>query len=568
MLAVLVAAAGCGGDRPRGWHARGSRPLSDRLVDLSKDPPYVNALDVDPATGDYLMTTNRGFWRIDPQTDPSSSLTGTVTADGGSSPVGTFLEVLVTGRERCSARGIPTAEGAAALPRPDLVRRRRRHVGGDLAPRRSRPAQDPAQARSHVRDRRRAWGRPRLGRRRPDFAEHFTPRDEVFIDLEVDPGDPDHVVGATETELFGSQDAGKTWRPLDTRGIRLVWTAPDAFFRADRDGTIYRRATAAFLRGGRHGAGRAVQVQGARHRHLLLALSDGTVVETTDGGKSGRRRSGHETAALPRRGGRAARPGDRLAHSLVRIGGDVSATNRRRDLPELAGRPPRRRPHRLRDRTVDGGIDPGTVRVGEITSRPSSSRPSARARAWTCSPRPRRARGQRDVDCRSLSCSSAVRARPPAYDRVCRPDARRRRQRQLGSGPGNDVVDGGLGFDVLDGGDGDDLLATPTDSPTGSSVVRAPTRRGRHDGRRRGGLRSVSRSGRPAARRPATTPSRRSSARRADAAAARPRARPPAGHDAASAARWPPRAPSTSPGSRCRSRPTASGSPSPAGASG
>ena len=62
--------AGCGdGAATSGGTPATSRALSDRLVDFSKKPPYVNALDVDPATGDYLMTTNRGFWRIDPDSD-------------------------------------------------------------------------------------------------------------------------------------------------------------------------------------------------------------------------------------------------------------------------------------------------------------------------------------------------------------------------------------------------------------------------------------------------------------------------------------------------------------------
>ena len=65
-LAVLVV-GGCGGQSTE----RQSAGRSARLVDFSKKPPYVNALDIDPATGDFLLTTNRGLWQWSPTPTPS-----------------------------------------------------------------------------------------------------------------------------------------------------------------------------------------------------------------------------------------------------------------------------------------------------------------------------------------------------------------------------------------------------------------------------------------------------------------------------------------------------------------
>ncbi len=289
-IAVLVAAAGCGGDTATGGGAPvSSRQLSDRLVDFSKDPPYVNALDVDPATGDYVMTTNRGFWRIDPNTDSVERLTGTVTADGGSSPVGTFLEVLVTGPGTLLGSGHPdskkelppylgliesgdggeTWEVISRLGEADLHKILLKHD--------RMYAIDAVLAAVLISD---DGGRT--------FVEHITPRDQVFIDLEVDPSDPEHIIGATDTQLYGSQDAGKTWRPMDTGDrIRLVWTAPDAFFRADQDGTFYRSRDGG-VRWEEIGTvpGEPYKFKALDTEHLLLALSDGTVVETEDGGRT------------------------------------------------------------------------------------------------------------------------------------------------------------------------------------------------------------------------------------------------------------------------------------------
>ena len=55
------------------------------------------------------------------------------------------------------------------------------------------------------------------------FAEHFTPRG-LIIDFEVDPGDPERIVAATDDQLFRSEDEGESWRPiLPAEGVRLAW---------------------------------------------------------------------------------------------------------------------------------------------------------------------------------------------------------------------------------------------------------------------------------------------------------------------------------------------------------
>jgi photosystem II stability/assembly factor-like uncharacterized protein len=285
VLAVLV--AGCGGDA--GGAPASDRKLSDRLVDLSKKPPYVNALDVDPATGDYLLTTNRGFWRIDPRTDEVKRVKGTIRAGGGSSTVGTFLELLVTGPGTLLGSGHPDSkkelppylgliesdDGGATwrvisrLGEADLhkiVVRHDRIYAIDAVIAAVLVSKDGGRT----------------------FSEHFTPRDQVLIDLEVDPEDPDHFFGSTETQLFRTQDGGNTWRPADTGDrIRLVWPAPDAFYRADQDGTVYRSGDGG-LRWDEVGTvpGEPYKFKALDAEHLLLALSDGTIVETKDGGRT------------------------------------------------------------------------------------------------------------------------------------------------------------------------------------------------------------------------------------------------------------------------------------------
>ena len=100
-------AAGCGGeDEPAAPGRKRARP---RLVDFSKKPPYVNTLDIDPATKDFLLTTNRGFWRIAQDGGKVTPVKGTAVAEGKSSPVGTFLEIRANGPGSCSAPATRTS---------------------------------------------------------------------------------------------------------------------------------------------------------------------------------------------------------------------------------------------------------------------------------------------------------------------------------------------------------------------------------------------------------------------------------------------------------------------------
>ena len=54
----------------------------------------MNSLERDERNGEFLLATNRGFFRIDPRR-PVRRVRGSLTVDDKSSPVGTFLEIKV-----------------------------------------------------------------------------------------------------------------------------------------------------------------------------------------------------------------------------------------------------------------------------------------------------------------------------------------------------------------------------------------------------------------------------------------------------------------------------------------
>ena len=286
LLALALAAAGCGSDAARDSDADTVR--SDRLVDFTKKPPFVNALDIDPATNGFLLTTNRGFFRIGRESGDVQPIRGTISAGGRRSTVGTFLEIEVAGPGRLIGSGHP--DQAGSLPsflgfiRSDDAGRTWKVVSrlGDadlhkivLAHGRMYAFDAVLSALLISRD----DGRT--------FTENFTPRG-LIIDFEVDPADPARVVASTADELFRSTDTGKSWRPLDRRkGIRLAWPAPDALYRALEDGSVQRSTD------GGETWKEAGSVDGEPYKfkavgsdELYLALSDGTIVHTVDAAKT------------------------------------------------------------------------------------------------------------------------------------------------------------------------------------------------------------------------------------------------------------------------------------------
>jgi hypothetical protein len=263
---------------------------SSRLVDLGGKPPYVNALDVDPATGDLLVTTNRGFWRIDPRRARARRITGRIAAGGRTDTVGTFLEIDVTPRGELIGSGHPDSKGKLES---FLGLIRSRDGGRTWRPVSRYGAADlhkivVAHGKMYAFDA--VLGALLIsadgGR---SFAEHVTPR-ALVVDFVVDPGDASYILAATGDQLFRSEDGGRHWRPVMTApGTRLAWPAPGVLVRADRDGAVYHSAQ----RGqgwqpiGRL-PGEPAQLRAVSAREMYAALRDATIMHTTDGGRSWR----------------------------------------------------------------------------------------------------------------------------------------------------------------------------------------------------------------------------------------------------------------------------------------
>lgn len=277
MLAVAaILASGCGG---------GDGGM--QLVDLDKKPPYVNSLDVDPADGSFLLTTNRGFYRIPADGGKAERIRAQVTAEEGTSPVGTFLELDVLGPDEIVGSGHP--DNPQALP--EYLGFMRSTDGGQTFRSVSRMGEADLHQIRRVHGRLYAFDAV-LGAilisedDGKTWTERFTPR-ELILDFVVDPEDPERLIVSTDEQIYRSKDGGETWRPT-TRGRapRLDWPAADALMRADKDGQFQVSADGGetWERRGRI-EGEPYEVRAVGADRAFVALSDGTILATTDGGR-------------------------------------------------------------------------------------------------------------------------------------------------------------------------------------------------------------------------------------------------------------------------------------------
>lgn len=285
LAAVAAGLAGCG----QGDDSRAGGAPSIRLVDLTEPPPLVNTLDIDPATQDFLLTTNRGFFRIS-RSGKVQTVRGTVRAGTASGPLGAFLELAATGPGRLVGSGHPATTDTL----PEFLGVMESSDGGRTWRVISRVGQTDVHKFVIKHDRLyaidSATGTLLVSRDggRTFAGEQFTPSGVLIADFEVDPANPRRIVAASDSELFVSVNGGAAWTRLDrATGIRLAWPAPDALYRAVKDGSVQRSSDrgASWQTTGRVG-GEPYRFKAVSREELYLALSDGTIVHTRDGGRT------------------------------------------------------------------------------------------------------------------------------------------------------------------------------------------------------------------------------------------------------------------------------------------
>jgi photosystem II stability/assembly factor-like uncharacterized protein len=113
----------------------------------------------------------------------------------------------------------------------------------------------------------------------------------LLVALAINPRDPDSIVASTGRALFASQTAGRSWRRLRGPGGLVAWTPNGQLTAITGEGVVHAREgrAGAFRRMGQVGGRPAAFDNGANV--LLVALHDGTVKQSDDGGRTWRVRS-------------------------------------------------------------------------------------------------------------------------------------------------------------------------------------------------------------------------------------------------------------------------------------
>jgi hypothetical protein len=120
-----------------------------------------------------------------------------------------------------------------------------------------------------------------------DAGESWEPREfpEEFLSVAVHPADADTLLASGEASTHLSTDAGASWRQLSSGGGLVAWASTREMLIVDGEGSVRSSADGADWQ-------KVGQVEGepaafeSEPEGLFVALHDGSIKQSTDGGKS------------------------------------------------------------------------------------------------------------------------------------------------------------------------------------------------------------------------------------------------------------------------------------------
>lgn len=255
------------------------------LVDTRRDPPIVG-LEVEPRSRAILLSTNRGLFRIGPGSRRATRIRSVVRNGRTRGAAGPFLTLAAAGPAGLIGSGHP--ERGSALP--PFLGLMTSADGGRTWKVRSRAGL----ADLHVI----RWAHGRVyaldavldgllvGSVDGDRWRELRTPSSPMLDLAVDPTDPSYLLASDARAIYRSKDGGRRWRPAAFgRAPRLTWRRRSGLVRADADGRVSkssdRGVTWGFLS---QVEGEPMKLTTSGENALLMALSDGTLLESKDGG--------------------------------------------------------------------------------------------------------------------------------------------------------------------------------------------------------------------------------------------------------------------------------------------
>jgi hypothetical protein len=274
-IAVAVVAVTRGGDDPDG------RAVRDLLAPSDAGPVHVHGLGINPADNALFIATHTGTYRVPPDARQAVRV-----GDSRQDTMG----FTIVGPNRFLGSGHPDPRGVNEqnLP-PNLGLIESTDGGRTWTPISLLGEADFHVLRSHGS---RVYGFDSTNRRflvSADNGRTWSRRSDPggMIDLAVHPQMPSHVVAATQRGVAASADDGRSWRARAGRVGLLAWPMPSALFLVDGAGQVHASRDAG-KRWSAVGdiAGQPAAFYAETAQELYVALHDGTVKRSADGGRS------------------------------------------------------------------------------------------------------------------------------------------------------------------------------------------------------------------------------------------------------------------------------------------
>jgi hypothetical protein len=253
------------------------------------EPIHVHGLGVNPSDGALFIATHTGLWRVG-KSDTRAERVGDRFQD--------TMGFTIAGRDRFLGSGHPDPRDIRNGRLPPLLGLIESRDAGETW----RPISLLGEADFHVlrNARDRVYGFDATSQRlmvSRDGGRTWaarTPPAPVF-DLVTDPRRSRRVLAATPRGLFTSDDAGGSWQIRGKLVGLLAWPVPSRLYAIDGRGRVFLSADS----GGRWKAvgdigGRPAAVVATAPRDLYVALHDGTIKRSADGGVSWAIRSSPE----------------------------------------------------------------------------------------------------------------------------------------------------------------------------------------------------------------------------------------------------------------------------------
>jgi hypothetical protein len=273
LLVTSLGAAGCGGEE-------GSERSSPGVSVEDPGPVHVHGLGVNPADDALFVATHTGLFRAAPGQRKAERVAGRYQDTMG---------FTVVGPDRFLGSGHP--DGRDDLP-PFLGLMRTDDAGGSW-----KPVSLLGERDFHVLEASgtRVYGYGSDFKTRQEgllvsddggrsWEERTVP--EPLVSLAIDPEDPDRVLAAGEIGLYSSSDGARRWTSLSGEPGLLAWPSGGSVYAVAPDGGISRSAAQASdwePVGDTGGPPSAFESAGGE---LYVALHDGTVKRSDDGGRS------------------------------------------------------------------------------------------------------------------------------------------------------------------------------------------------------------------------------------------------------------------------------------------